>query len=242
MKIAIAQTNPVKGNIDMNIRDHVSLVRLAIAEGAGTIIFPELSLTGYEPSLAAKLATSQDDERLFVFQELSTTHQLIICVGLPIAMKKGTSIGMVIFQPGAERQTYLKKYLHADEEPFFISGELFTGPIGNPPGMALAICYEISIPAHAANASACGASVFLASVAKSVTGMDKSIETLSGIASHYSMTVLMSNCTGHCDDFECGGKSSIWNDKGILVGQLGASDEGILLIDTVTGQVISQVL
>jgi predicted amidohydrolase len=241
MRIALAQTRPVKGNIDMNIADHVSFVHCAIGENTDTIIFPELSLTGYEPSLATKLATDQEDGRLAIFQELSTAHRLTIGVGLPIATNKGISIGMVIFQPAVERQTYLKKYLHADEEPFFVSGQRFTGPLGTPPGMALAICYEISIPAHTESALAGGASVYLASVAKFVTGMEKAFETLSGIASNYSIPVLMSNCTGYCDNLECGGQSSAWNDKGILIGRLSAGETGILLVDTLTGQVTTRV-
>ena len=86
--------------------------------------------------------------------------------------------------------------------------------------IALAICYELSVPEHAENAFKSGAEIYIASVAKSVNGVDQAIKRLSDIASKYSMTVLMSNCVGQADGEECGGKTSIWNNKGLLVGQL----------------------
>jgi len=56
------------------------------------------------------------------------------------------------------------------------------------------------------------------------------------------MTVLMSNCVGHCDNFDCGGKTSIWNNKGMLLGQLDDTNEGILIIDTTTQVVIEKTI
>jgi hypothetical protein len=56
------------------------------------------------------------------------------------------------------------------------------------------------------------------------------------------MTVLMSNCIGECDGIECGGKTSIWNNKGLLVGQLNDTDEGILIIDTDTQELIEKTI
>ena len=52
MKIAVIQTRPVKGNIEFNIRDHARLTSQASASGANFVMFPELSVTGYEPTLA----------------------------------------------------------------------------------------------------------------------------------------------------------------------------------------------
>ncbi|HEX6428827.1 MAG TPA: nitrilase-related carbon-nitrogen hydrolase, partial [Niastella sp.] len=103
--------------------------------------------------------------------------------------------------------------------------------------IALAICYEISIPQHAENASTSGAQVYLASVAKTVKGVEKAWTGLSNIAGKYGMTVLMSNSVGMCEDGECGGRSAVWNNKGTLLGELNDMDEGILMLDTDTQSV-----
>lgn len=242
MKICVAQTRPVKGNIQSNIANHNTLVDLAVSNGAETIIFPELSLTGYEPELSKELATDQDDMRFNVFQEISNTKQIRIGVGVPTKTDAGTCISMVLFQPHKDRQLYSKKYLHSDEEPFFVGGESTICSIGNKSNIALAICYELSVPEHSENAFRSGAEIYIASVAKFVKGIDNALIRLSNIARKYSMTVLMSNCVGQCDGDECAGKTSIWNNKGLLVAQLDDTNEGILIIDTDTQELIEKII
>ena len=234
MKICVAQTRPVSGDIETNINNHKKLIDLAVFNKADTIIFPELSLTGYEPTLAKALATDKADSRLDDFQGISDDRQIIIGVGVPVKNNIGTSISMVIFHPHKARQLYSKKYIHADEEGFFISGQNESVLLNNNPTVALAICYELSIPEHAANAFKSGATIYIASVAKTVGGVEKAIDNLSVIAKKYSMTVLMSNCIGQCDGEECGGKSSVWNSKGLMLAQLNERNEGIIIIDTDT--------
>jgi predicted amidohydrolase len=234
MKICVAQTRPVTGDIPGNIEYHKTFVALAVMKGAEVIIFPELSLTGYEPSLAKQLAIEINDSQLDVFQQLSDTKQITIGVGVPTKDPNGIHITMVLFQPNKPRQANSKKYLHADEEPFFISGDNLPGLIINNTSVALAICYEISVPEHAARAAESGAQVYIASVAKTVKGVEKALTGLSEIAGKYGMTVLMSNSVGMCEDGECGGRSAAWNSKGALLGKLNDTNEGILILDTDT--------
>jgi predicted amidohydrolase len=241
MKICAAQIRSVKGNIQTNIENHKKLISLAILYGADTIIFPELSLTGYEPGLAKALAIDVTDSRLDDFQKISDASGITIGVGVPAKSNAGICITMVLFHPGKSRQTYSKKYLHADEEPFFVSGENRTVLIDQT-NIALAICYELSVPEHAENAFKMRAGIYIASVAKPAAGVEKAAKSLSGIASKYSITVLMSNCTGYCDNFESAGKTSVWNNKGVLVAQLNDTDEGIVMIDTVTQELIEKTI
>lgn len=71
MKIAIAQTRTIKGNISANIEAHKKFIDLALTLNAEAVFFPELSLTGYEPELANELAKNQNDSRLDTFQNIS---------------------------------------------------------------------------------------------------------------------------------------------------------------------------
>lgn len=242
MKISVAQTRPVKGDIPANINNHKKLIDLAIDNRVDIIIFPELSLTGYEPELAGKLVTDQEDNRFDDFQRISDTRQITIGVGAPTKNNAGICISMLLFQPGAARQTYSKKYIHADEEPFFVPGQTDVRLMGNMSNISLAICYELSVPEHSENAHKNGAEIYIASVAKSIDGVEKAAKNLSDIASKYSMTVLMSNCLGPCDNFQGAGKSSAWNSKGLLIGQLNDRDEGILIMDTETQDLIERSL
>jgi predicted amidohydrolase len=238
MKICVAQTKPVKGDIQRNIENHKKLIDQAASYGADIIIFPELSLTGYEPTLARELATSQDDKRFDDFGKISDVRRITIGVGVPTKNSEGTCISMILFQPGKARQTYSKKYLHPDEEFFFVSGQNITVLKVEQVNLSLAICYELSVAEHSENAFKHGAEIYIASVAKFVNGIDGAIKTLSEIASQFSMMVLMSNCVGPSDGADCAGKSSVWDNTGALVGQLDDFHEGILIIDTTNHEII----
>ena len=119
MKICVAQTRPIKGDILANIDHHKKLITLALSNGADTIIFPELSITGYEPELARELATDQNDSRFDVFQEISNDRRINIGIGVPTKNNTGNCISLVLFQPHKPRETHSKKYLHPDEVRFF---------------------------------------------------------------------------------------------------------------------------
>lgn len=61
MKICAVQHRPMPGDIAGNTARHLSLIELAIAEGADLVFFPELSLTGYEPRIGKSLVTDKTD-------------------------------------------------------------------------------------------------------------------------------------------------------------------------------------
>lgn len=230
MKISVAQTRPIKGNIEANILNHRRLIDLAIAEEVKMIFFPELSITGYEPELCQDLATTQDDKRFDIFQEISDTHHLTIGIGVPTRSDLGIRISTVVFQPNQPRQTYSKQHLHSSETPFFVAGNHYTFLSNNQ--VALAICYELSIPEHSANAFQNGANVYIASTVNSYNGVDKDLNILANIAKNYSMTVLMANCIGQTGEYNCAGKSSVWNNAGKLLGQMDDKNEGILIFNS----------
>jgi predicted amidohydrolase len=241
MKICVAQTRPVKGDIQANIEAHLKFAQHSATKGADVIIFPELSLTGYEPALAQSLAIELNDHRLGEFQKLSDATRTTIAVGAPTKNKRGTSISLIIFQPDQPRKAFSKYYLHSDEEPFFVPGENIPLDVKGT-RLALAICYEISIPEHTQQAFRDGAGIYIASVAKFANGIDKAIDTISETARKYSAIALMSNCVGECDGALCVGKSSVWNQEGHLLGQLNDTEEGMLMLDTTSLKVTTETL
>lgn len=239
MKIALAQTRPVTGDIPANIDQHTLFIARAAAHHAELIVFPELSLTGYEPTLARQLATTPDDPRLLVFQRLADLHQLVIGVGLPTVTEDKPCISLVLFHPGQLPQIYSKQYLHEDELPYFSPGPAASGLLQNYPDIALAICYELSVPEHAEAAAKAGATVYIASVAKFKSGIEKAGERLSEIACIYSMAVLMCNCVGMNDGQECSGQSAVWDGCGMVLGQLLGTESGLLVVGTDNGDVLA---
>jgi len=242
MKICVAQNKPLVGDIPHNIEKHVELIKLSLPYNPDIIVFPELSLLGYDTDAAQRYATDQNDSRFEVFQKISNSNSVIIGVGVSIAGAEMPCISMLLFHPHNPRNLYSKKYLHPDEEPYFSQGKTTVGLIGKDSKVALAICHEISVMAHVKNVNKCGAKVYLASVAKFEDGIDRALNRLSDIGSEYSMIVLMANSVGKCGDKTCAGRSSVWDNNGLLLGQLHDTKEGILLVDTDTKEVIPKVL
>lgn len=214
----------------------------AVSHHANLIIFPELSLTGYEPTLAQALAIQPVDPRLDFFQTMADAGQIMIGVGAPTQNQLHPCISLIIFQPNRPRQLYAKQYLHEDELPFFATGERVSGLVGDKNEVALAICYELSVPQHAAAAACRGAAIYIASVAKFVSGIDKAHKRLAEIASQHHMTVFMANCIGPADGEECVGQSAVWNKKGLLLSRLDDKNEAILIFDTNTENIFKKII
>lgn len=238
MKICIAQTKPIQGDVSANIEAHIRFIELALTSNSEAIFFPELSLTGYELELAKKLATNQNDNRLDIFQQISNNNNIIIGLGLPTETESQIRISMIIFEPNKPRQTYSKQQLHSDEFPYFKNGVGQVIIRINDKNIAPAICYESLQPTHSENAYKLGANVYLASVAKPVSGVAKAFDYYPRMAKQYAISVLMSNCVGYCDNFLSVGKSAVWTKEGKLVGQLDDKNEGILLFDTETEEIV----
>ena len=242
MKISVAQTRPIKGNISANIDLHKKLIELAVSNKADALFFSELSVTGYEPELVKDLATNQDDTQFEDFQKISDANKITIAIGVPTKSDLGIQISLIIFQPNKERQTYSKQKLHSDEFPYFVKGEkqiILT--VGNKK-IAPAICYESMHMDHADDAVKLGAEIYLASVVKTQEGVDNAFAHYPLVAQQFKIPVLMSNCVGFSDIYECVGKSAVWSKQGNLVGQLDDKSEGILIFDTETEEVIIQTL
>jgi predicted amidohydrolase len=161
---------------------------------------------------------------------------LCIGIGIPLQKSVGIEIGMAIFQPNIPVQAYSKMFLHPDELPYFVPGKKYKIiKIGNGV-ISPSICYESTFLKHHRESIGQEGQIYLASVAKSNSAMEKAISIYSTLAKEYRIHVLVVNAWGPNDDFISGGKSSVWNPDGILSGQISDANEGILIYDTIHNQ------
>ena len=231
MRIALAQIQSLKGDVQENSELHKKAIRLSLANKADAIFFPELSLTGYEPILAEKLKMKLGDNRLLGFQEISNTEKVTIGLGMPLHTESGIEIAMIIFQPNIPLYIYTKQLLHEDEQPYFQAGNKYGHIQLSEQHIALAICYESLQSEHAHEAINHHADIYLASVAKSQSGIEKAYEHFKKLSKTHALTILMCNNIGPCDNFEGAGQSAVWK-NGDLLGSLFPDKEGILIFDS----------
>ena len=236
MKIAVAQLNSEGGKIQKNIEGHIQLIKMAVEAKADLIVFPELSISGYEPAMAKKLATTIEDNRFEIFRQISKNNQIIIGAGMPLKHNGSIRISMMLFHPDETIRVYSKQFLHADEMPYFMAARSNSDILENPK-IPFSICYELSVPQHAADAHKNRADIYINSSVKSRNGIKAAIDRLSEIARQYSMMVYFANAVGYSEGKANAGNSSVWDRNGNLLAQLDERREGLLIMDSETREI-----
>lgn len=236
MIIAAAQTRPEQGNVEANLRDHYRFIEQASENGAGLIVFPEMSITGYERDRAFSLSFTRDDARLEKLTRLSEEKQITIVAGAPIQVNGGLYIGAFIIRPMHPVAIYTKQFLHPGEEVYYKSS-----PDNNPlievgnERVSMAICADINHLEHAENAGEVGTTLYVAGIFFEPHEMGRAHQTLSGYAKKYAMHVLMSNYVGETWGAKAGGQSGFWGKNGKCVAGLNGTDTGLLLVEKSNG-------
>lgn len=227
--IALAQSASKRGDIIENIEKHHQLIALAAKNDAQLIIFPELSLTGYELDLAKTLAFTTDDKRLNSLRALSEKHNMVIIVGAPILGETGLHIGAFILFPDHSVSVYTKYFLHPGEEKIFTPGSMNQPIKLGQELISIAICADISNSIHVENASKAGSTIYLASVFITDAGYEIDADILQGYARKHSLQVMMANYSGESGGYKSAGRSAVWSDSGSLITQCKGAGEELII-------------
>lgn len=112
--IGVAQTVPAAGDVAANVRQHLELARAAADDGAHVLVFPELSLTGYELARAAKLAFyGTADPRLEPLARAARELSLTLIVGAPARLGGALRLAAFALRADGGREVYAKRRLGA---------------------------------------------------------------------------------------------------------------------------------
>ena len=201
LTVAAAQAVSARGDVKANLDQHCRLAELAADAGASVTVFPELSLTGYEPGIAAALAFSAEDERLKPLVDLADSRKVTLVVGAPVRLASGLHIGAFVIERGSPMRVYTKRHLHAGEESVFSPGPLDPMIKLGDERAALAICAGTSHPEHAEAAARRGASLYLAGVFFTPEDYPAAAARLADYAALHSMGVVMANAGAASSEF-----------------------------------------
>ena len=188
-----AQSSSVRGDIEGNVKGHIRLIEEAAKHGAALIVFPELSLTGYEPDLAESHHLEPSDSRLDPFQEMADKHSMKILVGAPYRDGENAHIAAFLYRPCETPMVYTKHHLHDGEEKYFKPGTRGLSFDVSGEKVSVAICADIAHPEHAENAAANGATLYAAGVLITPGGYEADAALLQGYAEEHNMIVVMAN-------------------------------------------------
>ncbi|MBO1256253.1 carbon-nitrogen hydrolase family protein [Alteromonas sp. 5E99-2] len=216
LKISVAQIASIKGNVDENLSIHLKAIEKASELGVSYIVFPELSLTGYEPELAKHLAFSIDDKRLQPLIDSAVRNNINIGVGAPLMSDGLPKIGLIIVSQSGAINTYEKMHLHPGEEDYFDKGECHNVVTISSTNIANGICADANNASHVQACSDLGAEVYIAGVLITEAGYDSDTAVMAEYANQYNMLVAMANHNQPTGKWAPIGKSAIWSNEGLL--------------------------
>jgi predicted amidohydrolase len=247
--LAAAQTIPTRGDVAANREGHLRLIHAAAQEQVRVLVFPELSLTGYELDLAADLAFSERDPRLTPLLELASLYKMTLVVGAPVRIEPRLHIGAFLLFPDRSIDLYTKHRLGAfpldvnpdgmvppAEATIFHPGQ--RNPLLHFDGntAAVAVCADIGRPSHPQEAADRGARNYLASMFVIPADLEQDTARLREYGVKYSMAVVFANFGGPTGGLPSGGSSAILSEKGERLAQLPTTGAGLAIaIEDETG-------
>jgi predicted amidohydrolase len=216
---AAAQCSARAGDIAGNVRRHLDFIDAARRHGVHVLVFPELSLTGYEPTLAAGLAQLADAACLAPLRARARAAGLTAIVGLPLRSETADKplIAAFVLHADGALTVQTKRHLHTGEAEYFSAGA--GGPLLDAGGvpLAVAICADFGQSAHAAAAAAAGARIYAASALVGTNGYPADSALLQDYARRHRMAVLLANHGGPTGGWTSAGRSAFWDETGRLV-------------------------
>jgi predicted amidohydrolase len=230
LAIAVAQPRSLAHDVAANALTHADTVRSA---GARVVVFPELSLTGYELDAAPIVA---DDPRLVPVVEACAETNAIALAGAPVRGENGRShIAMLAIDGAGARVVYRKMWLGGSEPERFSPGELPAAEDVDGWRLGLAICRDAGVPEHADETAALGIDAYVAGTVKAADEAALLSERARHVATRHRIWVAVASFAGSTGGgyAETAGRSAIWRSDGVAVAQAGP-DPGAIARATLT--------
>lgn len=237
MRIALAQHAPSPADLEANLRRARQLLTDAAERGAQLFVLPELWLTGYE--LEAIRATpalwlSPDDARLDELRRTCQDTGATAILGAPwrSAPDEGGDarplLAAQILHPDGSAHVSAKWHLHGRER------EVFRAAPPAPPfelhgwRVAVAICFDVANPPHAAAAAAAGADLYVGSALYDTTEVRRSDLHFGARAMDHRMFSALANYAGTSGGLVSCGRSGVWRPSGEVLCRAGTEEITVL--------------
>ncbi len=180
IKIAIAQTGSILGDVAKNLQHHYQFIEQAIAAQADVVVFPELSLTGYSLKDAVYEAALTCDDP--ILDKLAGYSRHISIIAGLVEMGEAYELfnTALYFENGQRhfkhRKVYLPTYGLFEEQRYFSAGNrlrAFDSRLGR---IGLMVCEDFWHPTSGIILAQDGAKILFvisAGIGRGVSGGDK---------------------------------------------------------------------
>jgi len=218
LTLAVAQPPCAALDVPANARAHAAAIRAA---NARVVVFPELSLTGYE--LAAPVVSF--GELTPIVEACAATGSLAL-VGAPV---DGPCIGVLAVDGSGARVAYRKVNLGGAEPGFFVPGPAPAVLEVDGWRLGLAVCKDTGVPQHAAATAALGMDAYLAGAVDHRQESVVQQQRAERIAAEHGVFVAFASFAGPTGGGydETAGRSGIWSPAGALLERAGPEPGGL---------------
>lgn len=231
LTIAAAQPGCRAYDVAENAVSHADLI---LAAAARVVVFPELSLTGYELDAPA---VDPHDDRLRPIIDACETAESVALVGAPTSDEQGDHIAVLAIDARGVSVAYRKMWLSDTEAERFVPGP--RPAVVNIDGwrLGLAICKDTGIPEHAEATARLGMDVYVAGVLDSADDASVQEHRARRVASQHRVWVVVASFAGSTGGgYEAAAAHSrIWSPDGVVVASAGR-DVGRIAHATLTKQ------
>lgn len=239
LRVAMAQLNPIVGDLKGNREKVLDTIRQAKARGADVLAFPELMLTGYPPEdLLCRIQFIEDNLRSLDEVVRACTGPMAVIVGF-VDRQEDTYNAAAVIQDGrlvgVYRKQMLPNYGVFDENRYFQrSYENCVFTLGEVP-FGISICEDIWVPAGPVREQALsGDALMLINVSASPYWAGKPRHRwnmLSTRAADNKTAVVFVNMVGGQDELIFDGGSIIFDSAGEPVAQGPLFEEALVVAD-----------
>lgn len=234
--IAAAQTRAMCGDLVGNVATHVRTAQAAAGHGVSFLVFPELSLTGYDPAQVGALALDLIDERLRPLADIARRTTMTMVVGVPLRRRGGLPyLGAIIVGADGRLRTYAKQHLGEGERAFFTPGDSHGLVRVADTTIGLAICADTAMPGHPAACAAAGASVYAAGVFLNDAWFRTDTPRFPRHAAEHRLLVLMANHAASSGPLQSVGRSAAWGPDGTMLAQADGTDPCLIVASRTAG-------
>ncbi len=227
--VAVAQPLTVSHDVQGNAGRHAAAVREAHAH---VVVFPEMSLTGYEFSAPAINPT---DDRLKPIVDACRERGTVALVGAPVhAPNGGSSIAMLSLSAEGATVAYRKMWLSDAEARSFVAGDRPATIEVRGWRLGLAICKDTGVTQHASDTVDLGVDMYVAGVLEYHTDADVQPQRARRVASDHGIWVAVASFAGQTGEgfSAAAGGSSIWRPDGTAAASAG-THTGEVLVTTI---------
>lgn len=223
--MAAAQPRLIDGDVDANVAAHVDAVRRS---GARLVVFPELSLTGYD--LGGE-SIDPGDERLAPLVAACAAADTLALVGAPIDLQGAHRIGTLLVRGTGVEAVYAKMCLGGAEPDYFVAGVRANAFEVDSWRVGVGLCKDTRILEHLRAVRAEGIDLYVAGLIHTPDELHEFDQRARRIAEKMHVPVVFAGYAGRTGAYpETSGGSGVWDAAGDAIARAGADPGEVVTV------------